>query len=93
MRRVAGYVSKYVGKAYEDASSGRHRYECAQGFQPISLELTAPRPDAFAGLAAMQCFDGEAPITAWSSSSAEMWTGPPVEVWQWELREEVTAHA
>lgn len=93
MRRVAGYVAKYVAKTYEDEAGGRHRYEVGQGFQPISLELTAPRPEAFAGLAAMHAFNGEAPATAWSSSSAEMWTGPPVEVWQWELREEVTAHA
>ena len=88
MRRVAGYVAKYVGKSYDDqGAGGRHRYEVGQGCQPISLELTAPRTDVFRGLAALS-FGGLAPSATWSSGSQEWWTGPPVEVWQWELAEE-----
>ena len=34
-RAAAGYLSKYVGKAFHsDAIPRRHRYDVAQGFQP-----------------------------------------------------------
>jgi hypothetical protein len=88
MRRVAGYVAKYVAKTYEGGTGmgggGRHRYECAQGFQPVSVELEAPRPAVFARLAS-EHFGGEPPSSAWSSASVEHWTGPPVEVFEWAL--------
>jgi hypothetical protein len=84
MRRVAGYVAKYVSKTYEDGGAGRHRYEVGQGCQPVSLELEASRPGTFARLASLH-FGGHPPSSSWSSSSQEHWDGPPVEVFQWEL--------
>ncbi|WP_231567715.1 hypothetical protein [Sinomonas humi] len=42
-RRAAGYLSKYVAKTFTDPQSrdlGRHRYDVAQGFQPVSLHLS-----------------------------------------------------
>lgn len=83
VRRAAGYASKYVGKAYEDRTAGGHRYECAQGFQPVSLEIRAEQLTTFRGIAAAW-FGGEAPSWAWSSSSVEAWTGPPVHMWGWD---------
>jgi len=84
MRRVAGYVAKYVAKTYEDGGAGRHRYEVGQGCQPISHQVEAPRPAAFA-LLASGYFGGAQPTGTWSSSSMEGWTGPPVEIFQWEI--------
>jgi hypothetical protein len=82
-RRAAGYASKYVGKAYEDRSAGRHRYECAQGFQPVSLEIRAEQLTSFLGIASAW-FGGQVPSWTWSSSSNPAWTGPPVHLWGWD---------
>ncbi len=40
-RAAAGYLSKYVGKSFEDDGRipGLHRYEVAQGFQPEAIRL------------------------------------------------------
>src|SRR5581483_8997488 len=70
VRRAAGYASKYVGKAYEDRSAGGHRYECAQGFQPVSLEIRAEQLTTFRGVP-----------SAWSSTEGEGWPGPPSHMW------------
>jgi hypothetical protein len=86
IRRAAGYASKYVGKAYEDRSAGGHRYECAQGFQPVGLEVRAEQLSTFLGIASAW-FGGQVPSSAWSSSSVEQWTGPPVHMWFWEQPE------
>ena len=79
-RRVAGYLSKYVGKEFEDERrpSGLHRYEVAQGFQPQSVTYTGRTDDEVVEQAATQM--GDAPGTVWRSSSVEGWHGPPA-IW------------
>ena len=39
-RRAAGYLGKYAGKAVEgNRPAGLHRYEVAQGFKPVVVQL------------------------------------------------------
>jgi hypothetical protein len=38
-RIAARYLAKYIGKDFEAAGGGLHRYEVAQGFQPRRVEL------------------------------------------------------
>lgn len=50
-RICARYLAKYMGKAFEDERRvlGRHRYDCAQGFQPRSVPITgATRDEVYA---------------------------------------------
>lgn len=42
-RSAAGYLSKYVSKTFDEPefrSLGLHRYDVAQGFQPVPIHLT-----------------------------------------------------
>ncbi len=43
-RKAAGYLSKYVGKAFDENGRipGLHRYEIAQGFEPVKTEVGLP---------------------------------------------------
>jgi hypothetical protein len=82
-RVVAGYLAKYVGKAFEDDRRplGRHRYEVAQGFQPERVECY--------GISAADVVErasgvmGSKPERVWLSSSVEGWHGPPACWAQW----------
>jgi hypothetical protein len=82
-RKAAGYLSKYVAKAFDDDRriSGRHRYEVAQGFQPEKVTLWARTADA-ALAQASEMFGGH-PIYRWSSSEVEDWAGAPAVSAQW----------
>jgi hypothetical protein len=75
VRRIAGYVSKYVAKSYSDGAPGRHRYECAQGHQPTGVPVVAPNVDAF--IRACEGVLGESASDVWRSSFASGWMGPP----------------
>jgi len=47
-RRAAGYLSKYVGKAFADPSvrvPGMHRYDVAQGFKSAKVRVWGRSPD------------------------------------------------
>lgn len=79
-RKVAGYLCKYVGKAFDDyrRPSGLHRYEVAQGFQPRRLILTGLTDDDVIEAASARM--GSSPATVWRSSAVEGWHGPPA-IW------------
>ncbi len=81
-RRAASYAAKYIGKDLDESSdipAGAHRYEVAQGFQPVALRV---RVRSFAaGLA----YIGRHPSfgrVEWHGKSDEWegWDGPPCEV-------------
>jgi hypothetical protein len=88
-RRTGRYLGKYVGKGFAEARdpSGRarpglHRYDVAQGFQPVRLRLLGTsEADVLAQAAA---FMGAPPSTQWSSEGREEWTGPPVVWASWD---------
>jgi hypothetical protein len=47
-RKAAGYLSKYVSKAFTDPAlrvPGMHRYDLAQGFQPVATRLVGRTAD------------------------------------------------
>lgn len=76
---VAGYVTKYLGKAMDDREAlGRHRYDVAQGFQPA--KYTGEFCDEFeAASVAWEWMDAR-PSFVWRSEECEGWAGPPVRV-------------
>jgi hypothetical protein len=75
-RRNGRYLGKYVGKGFAKARdpSGRarpglHRYDVAQGFQPVRLRLLGTSEAAV--LAQAAAFMGAPPSTQWSSEGRE----------------------
>ena len=77
-RRVAVYLSKYVGKEAEGIPAGRQRYSVRQGFQPVCRRVFLGCPDDVAR-AMLVALGGEVPSYVWSSSGAPEWIGPPAE--------------
>jgi hypothetical protein len=80
-RRAAAYAAKYIDKeiAVTDYPPRSHRYEVAQGFQPIETRAR------FQSFAAARRFIQSHPsfgASVWEGSSADWdeWFGPPVEV-------------
>ncbi|WP_343907288.1 rolling circle replication-associated protein [Nocardioides aquiterrae] len=86
-RRAAGYLSKYVTKAFADTeaerSLGLHRYEVAQGFQPPVVRLTG-RSSREVLYQAVERMGGALPAISWSSADAEDWQGPPAVWFAWD---------
>jgi|SRR6185312_2150168 len=83
-RKAAGYLSKYVSKTFTDPTSqvfGLHRYDVAQGFQPVKLALSGDSPADV--LAQASDYLNGPPQTQWSSSSVEDWAGAPAIWAQW----------
>lgn len=83
-RKAAGYLSKYVSKSFTDPGSrafGLHRYDVAQGFQPVKLALSGTSPSDVLEQAS-GFLDGR-PAIEWSSASVEDWAGPPTIWAQW----------
>ena len=83
-RVAAGYLAKYVAKTFADPSArvlGLHRYDVAQGFQPLGVSLTG-RSAADVIEQASSVF-GSDPSVEWSSSTVEDWQGPPAIWAQW----------
>ncbi|MCB0908539.1 MAG: hypothetical protein KDB63_15620 [Nocardioidaceae bacterium] len=84
-RRAAGYLSKYVGKSFDEPAervAGLHRYEVAQGFTPRAVRLS--------GVSAVDVHDqavehmgGVLPERSWSSAGVEGWQGPPAVWFSW----------
>jgi hypothetical protein len=85
-RRAAGYLSKYVTKAFDpdDARhlAGLHRYEVGQGFQPKTLRLFG-RSSHEVLMGAVEQMGGELPSQRWSSAETEDWQGPPAVWFAW----------
>lgn len=78
-RAAARYLSKYIGKAFDDDRlPGLHRYEVAQGFQPVRELVIGRSADAVLAVASERI--GAAPAVRWSSASSSGWQGPP-SVW------------
>lgn len=85
-RRAAGYLSKYVGKGFDDDPAirrpkGLHRFDCAEGFAPKVTRLTAATRAEVIEQAASAM--GGVPDYMWSSADAEHWQGPPAVYLQW----------
>jgi hypothetical protein len=82
-RAAAGYLSKYVGKAFDSGRmAGLHRYEVAQGFRPEVVPVWG-RSEWEAIGRASELMGGESPETVWRSSEADGWLGPPAVWLQW----------
>jgi hypothetical protein len=81
-RRAAGYLAKYVSKSLDDdPTSGLHRYEVAQGFQPRVLPFQAESEAAV--IAAASEAMGGAPVQVWRSATVEGWRAPPAYWCAW----------
>jgi hypothetical protein len=75
-RLAARYLSKYVGKAFEQAETfGRHRYEVGQGFQPQGQVVHGSSRDDV--IAAASRVMGARPSHLWTSDEVEDWKAPP----------------
>lgn len=82
-RRAAGYLSKYVGKSFDEARApGLHRYEVAQRFQPEIVPVWGRTKDD-AIEAANALVGRRAPAYVWSSDQTVDWNGPPAVWVQW----------
>jgi hypothetical protein len=83
-RKAAGYLSKYVTKTFDPgvrALPGLHRYDVAQGFQPMAERLTGT---SSGGVLAQACERmGARPARSWSSDQVEGWRGPPALWFAW----------
>ena len=77
-RRVARYVSKYVAKDISLVPPGWHRYDVAQGFRPVRIDLGARTRDEAIALAAEVM--GAPPDKVFDSRANETWDGRP-SVW------------
>jgi hypothetical protein len=78
-RVAARYLSKYVGKAFEqERIPGLHRYEVAQGFQPQPVKLEGRSAEEALRRACELM--GSFPDRVWHSDTAFDWQGPPA-VW------------
>lgn len=75
-REAGRYLAKYVGKAMaEGRDFSLHRYDVAEGFQPI-VELVRARSEAEVVAEACERM-GRAPIRQWRSRDERQWFGPP----------------
>lgn len=84
-RIASRYLSKYVGKTFDDPSvrvPGMHRYEVAQGFQPKVMRLYGPTPGSVIEQAS--AIFGAVPAVRWNSDEVEQWDGPPAIWAQWD---------
>ena len=75
---------KYVTKAFDsvERTSGLHRYEVAEGFQPRGLRLFGrSSQEVLAKAAAVM---GGAPGAQWWSRDAPRWEGPPAYWFAWD---------
>jgi hypothetical protein len=81
-RRAAGYLSKYVTKAFDGDESSRalglHRYEVAERFQPKVMGFRGC--SAGSVIAQASGVMGRRPARRWSSLDVEGWQGPPA-IW------------
>lgn len=81
-RRAAGYLSKYVSKAFDEPVFGRHRYDLAQGFQPAKQRLEGRSSEDVLGQA-VRLMGGREPSMRWSSADKTDWQAPPAVWFAW----------
>jgi hypothetical protein len=83
-RLAARYLARYMGSQLEDERRrlGLHRYEVAQGFQPVEVKLHGRTADEVIEQASVRL--GANPTRVWRSDEAkEGWYGPPACWAQW----------
>jgi hypothetical protein len=81
-RRAAGYLSKYVGKAFDERRlPARHRYEVGQGFQPEGVRIFATSLGRAVDRAV--ALMGKPPSAVWNSNELKGWNGPPAIQLTW----------
>jgi hypothetical protein len=83
-RLAAWYLAKYVAKGLDDRArrpKGLHRYEVAEGFQPLPVTVHG-RTVREALVAASERMGG-APVRVWQSREEPEWQGPPAVWAQW----------
>ena len=85
-RKAAGYLSKYVSKDFTADLASRqaslHRYEVAEGFQPVAHQLHGrSRASVLEQACAVM---GARPSLSWYSENAEGWQGPPAMWFAWD---------
>ena len=80
-RRAGRYLGKYAAKHAEKRSSGLHRYDLGQGFQPKQTQLIG-RSDEELIARADEIMGGPASYV-WRSAEAEKWAGPPAVWMSW----------
>lgn len=86
-RRAAGYLSKYVAKAFADSDEqrrpkGLHRFDVAQAFAPASILVRGVSDVDVIGQAAAVM--GGWPARVWNSDQVAGWQGPPALWLQWD---------
>jgi hypothetical protein len=82
-RHAAAYLSKYVGKDFDQAKmGGLHRYDKAQGFEPERVKVYGKSLDQ-AIQKACGVMHGEEPSLVTTSESWRDWQGPPAVALQW----------
>jgi hypothetical protein len=81
-RRAAAYLAKYVSKNIGDERVPRlHRYEVAQGFQPVKVPLAGESEEIVIAQASERM--GSEPVRFWRSGEQEGWRGPPAYWCAW----------
>jgi len=81
-RVAAGYISKYVGKAFDDHRiDGLHRYEVGQGFKPEKRVVKARMLEEAYQLASEVM--GGPPNVVSHSAGWTAWTGPTAVAMTW----------
>jgi hypothetical protein len=86
-RLAARYLARYMGGQVEEERGrlGLHRYEVAQGFQPVEVKLHGRSADEVIEQACMEL--GAEPSKVWRSDDAKGgWHGPPACWVQWPAR-------
>lgn len=81
-RRAAGYLSKYIVKAFDQPVFGRHRYDLAQGFQPPLHRLEGRSSEDVLAQACV-LMGGRQPVVRWSSADKPDWQAPPAVWFAW----------
>jgi hypothetical protein len=81
-RVAAGYLAKYVGKAFRSGDKKQHRYDVAQGFQPRWVRFTGASLDEVIEDATSRM--GGQPSRVHHSWDWEDWHGPITKWMQWE---------
>jgi hypothetical protein len=83
-RLAARYLARYVGKQLDDERRrlGLHRYEVAEGFQPVAVELHGRTLDDVIA-EATRVLGGAHPSHVWRSDQSEGWRGPPACWVEW----------
>lgn len=81
-RAAARYLAKYVRKGLDEGSTfGLHRFDVAQGFQPLIERIAAPRQADVIEAAVGRM--GSAPSYVWRSVGVEGWFGPEALYLSW----------